>query len=140
MRPPCGPRLADMNRRAFLFANLAAFSALAPAQAAPAVEVIYVGGWDCGPCTQWKNKYKAAWLASPEFRRVAWIEVEAPKLREAYQERYWPAELRPVLARLPRKSGTPRFLIVKDGQVVSNEFGSSRWAATMADLKKLLEE
>jgi hypothetical protein len=45
-----------------------------------------------------------------------------------------------VLARLPRKSGTPRFLIVKDGKVLSNEFGGgSGWATTMADLKKLLE-
>ena len=129
-----------MNRRAFLFANLATFSALAPAQAAPAVEVIYVGGWDCGPCTQWKNKYKAPWLASPEFRRVAWIEVEAPKLREAYQERFWPGELKAVLDQLPKKSGTPRFLIVKDGRVVSNEFGGSKWLNTMAHLKKLLGE
>ena len=72
--------------------------------------------------------------------KVTWVEVESPKLREAYKERYWPAELRPVLARLPRKSGTPRFLIVKDGPVVSNEFGSGRWAATMADLRKSLEE
>ena len=80
----------------------------------------------------------ARWLASPEFHKVTWIEVEAPRLREAYQERYWPAELRPVLARLPRKSGTPRFLIVKDGKVVSNGFGTGRWATTMADLKTLL--
>ena len=38
----------------------------------------------------------------------------------------------------PRKSGTPRFLIVTDGKVVSNGFGVSKWMATMADLKKLL--
>jgi hypothetical protein len=131
-----------MNRRAFLIAGLLASTSLASARAAAAADlrVIYVGGWDCPPCAQWKNTQKARWLASPEFHKVTWIEVEAPRLREAYQERYWPAELRPVLARLPRKSGTPRFLIVKDGQVVSNEFGGSRWAATMADLKKLLEE
>jgi hypothetical protein len=131
-----------MNRRAFLIAGLLASTSLASARAAAAADlrVIYVGGWDCPPCAQWKNTQKARWLASPEFHKVTWIEVEAPRLREAYQERYWPAELRPVLARLPRKSGTPRFLIAKDGQVVSNEFGGSRWAATMADLKKLLEE
>jgi hypothetical protein len=129
-----------MNRRAFLFAGLALPTAARIAHAAGEVEVIYVGGRDCPYCTLWQKKYKAQWLASPEFRQVTWIEVDVPHLREAYQERHWPGELRPVLARLPRKSGTPRFLIVKDGQVVSNEFGGSRWAATMADLKKLLEE
>jgi len=128
-----------MNRRAFLFASLAA-PAIGMARAASPIEVIYVGGWDCEPCTQWKNKYKAKWLASPEFKQVTWIELEAPKLREAYQERYWPGALKAVLDQLPRKSGTPRFLIVRDGRVVSNEFGGSKWLNTMAELKKLLGE
>lgn len=129
-----------MNRRAFLIAGLLAATSLTPAGAASDLTLIYVGGWDCPPCTQWKNTQKQRWLRSPEFHRVTWVEVESPRLKEAYQERYWPAELRPVLAQLPRKSGTPRFLIVSGGKVVSNEFGSGRWAATMADLRKLLGE
>ena len=132
-----------MNRRALLFAALAAstISGVARAKPDPAasdVKVIYVGGWDCPPCTQWKNVHKARWLASPEFQKVTWIEVEAPKLKEAYQERYWPGELKPILNQIPRKGGTPRFLIVRDGRIVSNEFGGSRWTETMTDLKKLL--
>lgn len=129
-----------MNRRAFLIASLLAPTSLASAHAASDLTVIYVGGWDCPPCTRWKNTQKAHWLASPEFHKVTWVEVETPRLKEAYQERYWPADLRPVLAKLPRKGGTPRFLIVKDGKVVSNEFGGGRWATTMTDLKKLLGE
>ena len=112
-----------------------------PARAASSdLTVIYVGGGDCPPCTQWKNTQKPRWLASPEYRKVTWVEVESPHLKDAYKERYWPAELRPVLAELPRKTGTPRFLIVRDGEVLSNEFGSGRWTATMADLKKQLGE
>ena len=130
-----------MNRRAFVFASLVAatipgaalFSA---ALAASDIKVIYVGGWDCPPCTQWKNTRKAGWLASPEYRQVTWIEVEAPKLKEAYQERYWPGDLKPILDQLPRKSGTPRFLIVKDGKVIANEFGGAQWPKIVADLKK----
>ena len=127
-----------MNRRAFLFAGLA--SAAGAARAASPIEVIYVGGWDCEPCSRWKNAYKAKWLASPEFQQVTWVELEAPKLKEAYQERYWPGALKTVLDQLPRKSGTPRFLIVKDGRVISNEFGGSKWLNTIAELKKLLGE
>jgi len=129
-----------MNRRAFVFASLVGATLPAAAQAAADLKVIYVGGWDCPPCTQWKNTRKAGWLASPEFGRVTWIEVEAPKLKEAYQERYWPGDLKPILDQLPRKNGTPRFLIVRDGQVVANEFGGSKWAIIMTDLKKLLGE
>ena len=127
-----------MNRRALLFTSLAAAFAAPVAHAAPDIKVIYIGGWDCPPCTTWKNKYKAEWLASPEYRRVTWIEVDAPKLKEAYQERYWPGDLKPILDQLPRKSGTPRFLIVRDGRVVANEFGTGKWANIMTDLRKML--
>ena len=127
-----------MNRRALLFAALAVSTTPIVAAAVSDLKVIYVGGWDCPPCTQWKNTHKAKWLASPEFQQVTWIEVDPPKLREAYQERYWPGDLKPILDQVPRKSGTPRFLIVKDGKIVSNEFGTSKWLATMADLKKIL--
>lgn len=127
-----------MNRRAFLFAAVAVSAIPVAAWAASDLKVIYVGGWDCPPCTQWKNTYKGRWLASPEFPKVTWIEVDPPKLREAYQERYWPGDLKPILDQLPRKSGTPRFLIVRDGTVVSNEFGVSKWTVVLADLKKIL--
>ncbi len=127
-----------MNRRAFLFASLAASAAAAPTRAASGLQVIYVDGWDCPYCITWQNQYKAAWLASPQFKQVTWAEVDPPKLREAYQERYWPGELKAVLEQIPRKSGTPRFLIVKAGRIVSNEFGLGKWELTMAHLKKLL--
>src|SRR5262245_15408818 len=129
-----------MIRRAFLLAGLLAATGLRHVDAASDLKVIYVGGWDCPPCTQWKNTEKARWLASPEYRRVTWVEIESPRLKEAYQARYWPAELRSVLASLPRKNGTPRFLIVGDGHVLFNEFGTQSWAPLVAVLKKLLEE
>lgn len=127
-----------MDRRALVFTGFAAAFAAPGARAAPNLKVVYIGGWDCPPCTTWKNNHKAAWLASPEYRRVTWVEVDPPKLKEAYQERYWPAELKPVLDQLPRKSGTPRFLIVRDGRVVANEFGAGKWENIMAELRKML--
>ena len=129
-----------MNRRAFVFASLVTATLPGAVRAASDIKVIYVGGRDCPYCILWENKYKAGWLASPEFRQVTWIEVDPPHLREAYEEQHWPGELKAVLDQIPRKSGTPRFLIVRDGQVVANEFGGSKWAVIMADLKKLLGE
>jgi hypothetical protein len=127
-----------MIRRTFIVAGLAGSALPSAAQAAPPLKVIYVGGLDCPPCTSWKNKHKADWLASPEYSRVTWIEVDAPKLKEAYQERYWPGDLKPILDQLPRKSGTPRFLIVRDGKIVANEFGGGQWSRILAELKKQL--
>jgi hypothetical protein len=124
-----------MNRRAFVVGSVLA-AASSAARSAPVIRVIYVGGWDCQPCAAWKKKYKAEWLASPEYGRVTWIEVDAPKLKEAYQERYWPGDLKPILDQLPRKGGTPRFLIVKDGKVIANEFGGAQWPKILAELKK----
>ena len=106
----------------------------------PILKVVYIGGSDCPPCSRWKNTRKAAWLASPEYRQVEWIEVEAPRLKDAYQERYWPDSLKPILARLPHKGVTPRFLIVEDGRLAANEQGVSGWTKVMARLGKLLGE
>jgi len=128
-----------MNRRTFVIAGLIGSCRQSPAQAAPGLTVIYVGGWDCQPCTAWKTKYKAEWLASPEFKKITWIEVDSPKLKEAYQERFWPGDLRPILDQLSRKSGTPRFLIVRDGKVIANEFGGGQWTKVLAELKKQLD-
>jgi hypothetical protein len=127
-----------MNRRAFLFASISTPLTLSAARAESVVRVIYVGGSDCPYCAMWKNQYKAAWLVSPEFKRVTWVELDAPRLRDAYRERYWPGDLEEVLRQIPHKQGTPRFLIVKDGRIVSNELGVNHWEETVAHLKKLL--
>jgi hypothetical protein len=128
-----------MNRRAFLFASVAA-SAASTAHAANEPQVIYVGGKDCGPCQRWRSTYHERWLASPEYRRVVWYEIEPLRLREAYLEEHWPEALWSVLDQVPRRSGTPRFLIVRDGRIVSNEIGVSKWLNTMAELRRLLGE
>jgi len=67
---------------------------------------------------------KAAWLASPQYKQVTWIESNrrnSRKLTSALTGRRTQAHSRPASA----QNGTPRFLIVKDGKVVANEFGTS---------------
>jgi hypothetical protein len=135
-RPTSNAGAVQVQRRSFLFAlGLTPFLSF-PLRAAPSLKVIYIGGWDCLPCSVWKKKYKQDWLASAEFKRVTWIEIEAPHLKEAYEDAFWPADLRPIRDQLPKKTGTPRFLIVADGKVMSNRFG--KWNDTVADLKRLL--
>jgi hypothetical protein len=127
-----------MNRRAFVFASLALPVLSRTALGAPDVQVIYVGGQDCPFCTLWRKKYEAAWRSSAEFKLVDYVEVDPPHLRQAYERRYWPGELGAVLDQIPRKSGTPRFLIVSRGRVVFNELGTNRWERAEMALKNVL--
>ena len=69
---------------------------------------------------------------------MRFVEVDAPLLKQAYQERYWPEDVRPVLAQVPRKSGTPRFLVVKDGKLVANAFGNNEWPTAVEAMRKAL--
>lgn len=124
-----------LERRTLILAGLLSGTSLVPVRAQGKVTVIYVGGWDCPPCITWKNQHKADWLKSPEHSKVEYIEIESPKLREAYQDRYWPEVLRPIRNRLPRQSGTPRFIVVKDGEIVANEWGAGDWARAWAKIR-----
>jgi len=127
-----------MNRRAFFFAGLAVPTLVRPVLAASHIQVVYVGGLDCPYCTVWKDQYKQDWVESPYFKQVQWIEVDVPHLREAYQERYWPGVLAPIREQLPKKSGTPRFIVVRDGKVVSNELGVNKWEYSLTIIRTLL--
>jgi hypothetical protein len=127
-----------MNRRDFFFAGLAVPLLARSAFAADPIHVVYIGGWDCPYCTIWKNEYKGAWIASPMFMKVRWTEIDPPHLREAYQERYWPGDLKPILDQLPHKSGTPRFLVVEGGRVVFNELGVNKWEDSLSLLRQAL--
>lgn len=132
-----------MIRRAFLFASFLALPMLPGASRATHtsadLQLIYIGGQDCPPCQRWRASSLPRWLASPEFQKVNYFEIEPITLKEAYDERSWPRGLRPILAQIPRRSGTPRFLIVRDGRIVSNQLGVSAWASTLKDLKQYLE-
>ena len=127
-----------MNRRDFLFAGIALPLLPVSASAAGRIQVVYVGGWDCPYCTVWKNEYKKSWVDSAYYKQVEWTEVDVPHLREAYQERYWQGELQAIREQLPKKSGTPRFIVVRDGKVVSSELGVNKWENTLSLIRTLL--
>jgi len=127
-----------MNRRDFLFAGMAIPLLPVSASAAGRIQVVYVGGWDCPYCTVWKNEYQKVWVDSAWYKQVEWTEVDVPHLREAYQERYWQGELQAIREQLPKKSGTPRFIVVRDGKVVSSELGVNKWENTLSLIRTLL--
>jgi hypothetical protein len=125
-----------MIRRTFIAASLATATAVPVAQGAAGIQVIYIGGSDCPNCTKWKNQYKADWEASPDFKKVKWVMVDPPSLRQAYNSRNWPDDLKPILEKLPQKSGTPRFLVIKDGAIIANKDGVASWLTILGIVKQ----
>ncbi len=39
------------------------------------ITVLYVGAWDCPPCTRWNNNEKKAWMETDSFKKVTFREV-----------------------------------------------------------------
>ena len=129
-----------INRRLLLVAGLlGSTSLIAPglARAEARLTVVNVSAWNCPYCVKWTNTYKADWLASAEHGKVRYVEIESPTFKQAYAEKYWPDDLKPLLKQIGG-TGTPRFLIVRDGGIVSNQAGLNRWAFVLDDLRKML--
>ena len=124
-----------MTRRALLLAGLLI---PAPAFARGPVTVVNVSAWNCPFCVAWMNQQKPEWVASPDYRRVRYVEIQSPTIKQAYRAEHWPADLHGILDRLKTKNGTPRFLLVQKDEVVFNQFGMSGWPALRARLAMLL--
>ncbi len=128
-----------MRRRELVAAGLAGALLPAAAVAQPAqITVLYIGAWDCPPCSGWKMKYKPDWIASPEFKKVRWEMVDPPSLRQAYERKNWPKDLWPLLDKIPLKIGTPRFIVAKDGEIVVNSTNQHDWPYIMKEIQKLV--
>jgi hypothetical protein len=125
-----------MKRRSLLLAGLAApLLPVATANAAPQLTIVNVSAQDCLYCILWTQQHKPAWLESPLYKQVRYVEIQANTIKRAYASEYWTGEIKPVLDQVPRKNGTPRFLLVRDGRIVVNEFGVSGWTRLLDELK-----
>lgn len=95
------------------------------------VMLLYVGAEDCAPCRAWQNAEGAAFLASADFRRIAYREVKSPHLHDLLKDEHWPAELRSYRDGLRRSDGVPLWLVVADHKIVEQRFGAAEWRANV---------
>ncbi len=93
--------------------------------------MVYVAAWDCPPCIQWKNNYKPDFVASPQYKKLTLRMIDAHSIKTAYEASYWPEDLLPFRAYLIERKwiGVPRFSFLKDGKIVSSEWGVSGWVS-----------
>lgn len=93
----------------------------------PDVMLLYVGADDCAPCRAWRNGEGAAFLGSAEAARITYRKVESPHLEDVLKDENWPQDLRGYRNLLKRSDGVPLWLVVSDGKVVEQQFGTTAW-------------
>jgi hypothetical protein len=104
------------------------------------LSVIYVGAEDCAPCRTWGREQRPQFLASPEFARISYREVVAPRLFELLDDGHWPPDLRVLRDTLDRGDGVPLWILSRDDTVVLKARGLSQWAAVaLPKIKSLLD-
>ncbi|MGE3647851.1 MAG: hypothetical protein AB7G10_05915 [Reyranellaceae bacterium] len=96
--------------------------------------MIYIGGANCEPCKIWKGTQKRDWVKSKEYPLVRYVEIEPMELQEAYVARNW-REWRWVLDGIQQRAGTPRFIVLKNRDIISN---STSWTSTYGTIKLAL--
>jgi hypothetical protein len=124
-----------VKRRSLMLASMAILAPTGVGASAGAVQLVYVGARECPWCVRWMRDEKPRLVASPVFRHLTYVEIEPRRIRDAYEPRYWPAQLVPILRSLPLKDGTPRFLILRDGALYANHLGG--WENVMPQLRRL---
>ena len=123
-----------VRRRSLILASMAALAS-GESHAAGRIELVYVGARECPYCTRWRRREMPALQASAMFKLLVFTEIEPRRIRDAYNPRYWPARLLPILQSLLVPDGTPRFLVLRDGVLYGNHLGD--WPETLAELRRL---
>lgn len=88
------------------------------------VVLIYVGADDCAPCKAWQRDRRNDLAKFPE---IEFREVKSPKLFEILSDAYWPGDLRAYRRQIAKGAGVPLWLVVRNGEVVRQAWGISKW-------------
>lgn len=96
--------------------------------------IVYIGADDCKPCHKWEATYQKAFEARCAARGVRFRAIRVATLRNIRDARYWPRDLKPLLARFSDRSGTPHFLAVRNNEIIVNVHGIAKYQRDIAPL------
>lgn len=83
--------------------------------------IVYIGAMNCPPCLRFKARDYPVWIRSEAYKHVQYRELNFPHFQRTDEDRYWPEDLRWVRETAYAQRGTPRWIVVVNGHVVSNE-------------------
>lgn len=96
--------------------------------------VIYIGAGDCPYCRQWEAQYEHRFKAMCAARNVKFRAFQVATIRNIRDERYWPDDLKPLLAKFSSRTGSPHFLAVAGSRVIVDTHGIENWKKMIVPL------
>lgn len=124
------------NRRSWIWASAALLVVTASALGASApidghkpssLALVYVGADDCAPCQSWRRQHRPRFAATPEFARLDYHEIVAPRLLDLRRDEHWPEELAALRHEFARQPGAPTWFVLGDGELVATARGVREW-------------
>lgn len=111
---------------------------LAAGARAKEITLIYVGAWNCPTCLRWEGadgdapvSSKKSFLATPEAKAAKFRQISAPQFQDTAYDKAWPDDLKWVKEKTYVARGTPRYVLIADGKVVANSFGTRSLVQTI---------
>jgi len=83
--------------------------------------VVYIGASNCPDCFIFKGKYYPHWIKSDEYRQVTYREMEFMTYEDTSSDNEWPNDLKWLKNATYTREGSPRWIVLIDGLIVSNE-------------------
>lgn len=119
-----------MDRRLFLVSAAGALLGSAPAFADDLRKDVFILGImarDCDFCREWNAYERATFERLCREARVRFREVEVTRFTDIREASAWPADLKPLLAKIAYSDGTPRFLVVHEGKIIQHTVGLTQY-------------
>ncbi len=90
--------------------------------------VIYIGARNCGYCLEWEGEEERQFLASETRKRLTYRRLIFRSFRNVTSNGVWPGDLVWVRDRLGIRSGTPRFIVVREQEILLTTSGTEAWS------------
>lgn len=122
--------------RAVACLALMIFAVCGPVKSAFAAQdmVVYIGADDCKYCREWEAQFERQFKAQCAARNIAFRAVQVATLRNIRDPRYWPDDLKPLLAKFSSSTGSPHFLAVTGTRVIVDTHGIVNWKKLIVPL------
>jgi hypothetical protein len=112
-------------------ATLSILGATSPVRAqTTTLSFLFVEADDCEPCKRWHGNEGHWWRTAPEFARVTTTFIKARRVRNAYDDTFWPPHLRRFRDQAVAggaQRATPGFFVLRNDQLVMATAGYNAW-------------
>lgn len=85
------------------------------------IQVVYIGADNCPPCWKFKANDYPGWVKSAEYRQVTYRELQFARYQATSSDEIWPDDLKWLREATNNRRGAPRWIVLVDGKIVSNE-------------------